>query len=554
MKISLLTFVIVFASLLSVTAQESLDQYRQAKQMISTGNYGQAMDLLSPYLDHDTYGEVANYASYHYARAAYGARQYDLAQSALKQLIRARKWKHQDDAKYLLAVTQFQQQNITEALAEIDGIENEAILEEAYRASYDFLQHASTSVLIVNLPNYETNKGLVLALRNQLANRTVLSAGEQEVFDRIKSVDFSSTTEEATSSKRELNQTLEVAVVLPFNYTGGSGVRNLGDNNFVFELYQGIHFAAEEARQKGLSLIIRTFDTERKPAVVQAILEDPFFQVADIIVGPIYPEEADIVASFAERNKIPFINPLSNIDDPDRKLNYSYLFRPSVKALTDGVIRYSSRLSGKRMAIAYSGTSRDEMLARQFSESASKLGYQIVENRKVAGRDMRGFFDNLSVRAGGNPRADQIVIFSDDPNVASPTFMAMESLTTEIPVLVLDSWLYFNFANYEMLDVQNFHFIGNNTVNMGKKEVNEFRDNFFKQFNVYPGLNAHLGYELMHWLSGTINQQRGFDFRKNLDQSGFQNGKLTFGFDFSNSNSNNFVPILRLDEGALEIE
>jgi hypothetical protein len=554
MKISLLTFVIVFASLLSATAQESLDQYRQAKQMISTGNYGQAMDLLSPYLDHDTYGEVANYASYHYARAAYSARQYDLAQSALKQLIRARKWKHQDDAKYLLAVTQFQQQNITEALAEIDGIENEAILEEAYRASYDFLQHASTSVLIVNLPNYETNKGLVLALRNQLANRTVLSAGEQEVFDRIKSVDFSSTTEEATSSKRELNQTLEVAVVLPFNYTGGSGVRNLGDNNFVFELYQGIHFAAEEARQKGLSLIIRTFDTERKPAVVQAILEDPFFQVADIIVGPIYPEEADIVASFAERNKIPFINPLSNIDDPDRKLNYSYLFRPSVKALTDGVIRYSSRLSGKRMAIAYSGTSRDEMLARQFSESASKLGYQIVENRKVAGRDMRGFFDNLSVRAGGNPRADQIVIFSDDPNVASPTFMAMESLTTEIPVLVLDSWLYFNFANYEMLDVQNFHFIGNNTVNMGKKEVNEFRDNFFKQFNVYPGLNAHLGYELMHWLSGTINQQRGFDFRKNLDQSGFQNGKLTFGFDFSNSNSNNFVPILRLDEGALEIE
>src|SRR5690606_28160520 len=266
MKISLLTLVIVFASLLSATAQESLDQYRQAKQMISTGNYGQAMDLLSPYLDHDTYGEVANYASYHYARAAYSARQYDLAQSALKQLIRARKWKHQDDAKYLLAVTQFQQQNITEALAEIDGIENEAILEEAYRASYDFLQHASTSVLIVNLPTYETNKGFVLALRNQLANRTVLSAGEQEAFDRIKSVDFSSTTEEATSSKRELNQTLEVAVVLPFNYTGGSGVRNLGDNNFVFELYQGIHFAAEEARQKGLSLIIRTFDTERKPA------------------------------------------------------------------------------------------------------------------------------------------------------------------------------------------------------------------------------------------------------------------------------------------------
>lgn len=554
MKISLLTFLLVFACLLSVTAQGNLEQYRKAKQMISTGNYGQAMDLLSPYLDQDTYGEVANYASYHFARAAYGARQFELAQNALKQLIRTRKWKHQDEAKYLLAITQFQQQNIAEALTEIKGIENEAILEEAYRASYDFLQHVSTSVLIVNLPNYESNRGLVLALRNQLAKRTVLSAGEQEVFNRIRDLDFSSTAEASTGDKRELNQTLEVAVVLPFNYTGGSGVQNLGDNNFVFELYQGVYFAAEEARQKGLSLIIRTFDTERKPAVVQAILEDPFFQLADIIVGPIYPEEADMVANFAEKNKIPFINPLSNIDDPAKNSSYSYLFRPSTKALTDGIIRYSSRLSGKRLAIAHSGTSRDELLARQLSESATKQGYQIVDNRKVTGRDMRGFFDNLSVRAGGNPRADQIVIFSDDPNVASPTFMAMESLTTEIPVLVLDSWLYFNFANYEMLDVQNFHFIGNNTVNMGKKEVNEFRDNFFKQFNVYPGLNAHLGYELMHWISSTINQERGFDFQKNLDQAAFQNGKLTFGFDFRNSNSNNFVPILRLREGALEIE
>src|SRR5690606_25346214 len=207
MKISLLTFVMVFVSLLSATAQESLDQYRQAKQMISTGNFSQAMDLLSPYLDQDTYGEVANYASYHFARAAYGARQYDLAQNALKQLIRTRNWKHQDDAKYLLALTAFQQQNITEALTEISGIKNEAILEEAYKASYDFLQHASSSVLIVNLPNFEANQGLVMALRNQLAKRTVLSAGEQEVFDKIKNIDFSS-EEQSTASKRELNQTL----------------------------------------------------------------------------------------------------------------------------------------------------------------------------------------------------------------------------------------------------------------------------------------------------------------------------------------------------------
>src|SRR5690554_3709523 len=191
MKRSLSTVLFLVISSLSLMAQEELADYRQGKQMVSIGNFGQAMDLLSAYLDYDTYGEVANYAGFHYAKAAYGSRQYIAAQNALKQLIRERQWKHRDDAKYLLALCYFQQQNISDALAEVAGIQDEAILEEAHRASYDFLQHASTSILMVQLPNYESNKGLVLALKNQLARRTVLSSGEREVYDRIKNLRFS---------------------------------------------------------------------------------------------------------------------------------------------------------------------------------------------------------------------------------------------------------------------------------------------------------------------------------------------------------------------------
>lgn len=554
MKNPLLLLLFVLITFRPALAQEELAEYRQAKQMIATGNFGQAMDLLSPFLDYDKYGEVANYASYHYARAAYGSKQYNLAQNALKQLIRARDFEHNDDARYLLALSNFQQQNISDALTEIQGIQAEGVREEAYRASYEFLQHVSSSVLIVNLPNYKNNKGLVMALRNQLAKRTVLSAGEQEVYNSIKDLDFSTEDESTPAYERVVNQTLEVAVMLPFNYTGGSGVKRLDANNFVFELFQGINFAAVEAKEQGVSLIIRTFDTERKPGVVQKILEDPFFRMADVIIGPIYPEESDIVSKFAEQRKIPFVNPLSNIDDGGKDFKYSYLFRPSVETLSEGILRYNSRLPGKKIAIAYSGTSRDEKLASLYSESATKKGYQIVANRKVIGRDMRDFFDNLSVGAGGGSRVDQIVIFSDDPNIASPTFAVMESLSTNVPILVLDSWLYFNFASYEMLDIQNFHFVGNNTVNVTKEEIAEFRERFFKSYNVYPGFNAHLGYEIIYWITHVVNKERGFDFQKNLNQLAFQDGKLTFGFDFRNSNSNNFVPILRLSKGELEVE
>lgn len=544
---------LVSAFLLSHAAysQGRLAEFNQAKQLLNKGSYDQAMHLLKPYMDADDYGEVANYATYYFAKAAYHSGQYKLSESSLQPILQKKQWKYQDDARYLSALNNFSLQNISGALNTISQLEDEALLEQAYRASYDFLRDVSTSVLIVNLPEHQENEGLVLALKSQLAKRTVLSAGEQKVFDQIKDLDFS--TEGDKKFERKSNQVLDIAVLLPFNYNGGSGVRRLDGNNFVFDLYKGIKMAAEEAKNAGLRVEIRTFDTERKPEVLNKILTDPFMQVADIILGPIYPEESEQVAAFAETRQIPFVNPLSNISLGRASMDYSYLFRPSVSTLSEGILNHNKKLPGKRIAVAYSATSRDELLARQYGEAAARAGFQVVANRKVSARDMRSFFNNLGLESA-SPGVDQIVIFSDDPNIAAPTFAVVESLSANIPILVMDSWLYFNFASYEMLDVQNFHFVGNNTVSFNKEEVAAFRESFFERFNVYPDLNAHLGYEIIRWISSVINQQRGFDFQDNLNDKGFQEGVLTFGFDFKGSTSNKYVPILNLQEGILEVE
>jgi hypothetical protein len=63
----------------------------------------------------------------------------------------------------------------------------------------------------------------------------------------------------------------------------------------------------------------------------------------------------------------------------------------------------------------------------------------------------------------------------------------------------------------------------------------------------------HLGYELAYWIADTINPTQGFDFRKNLNKNGFNQGKITYGFDFRDSNNNRYVPVLRLNNGKLEV-
>lgn len=538
-------------SMLSLFAQEDTTNYQRAKRLIEQESHEEAMELLRPYLDGEKYGNLSGYARYHFARASYGNRQYELTKNVLTNLLERRSWEEADEARYLLALTQFQLSAPSEALRLVDSIRNDSLQKEAYAATYEFLKVSSSSVLILQYNQYPENLGLVMALKEKLESQGSMSSNERKIFQEIGiSIHTLLGENEAPGTDR----ILDVAIVLPFNYEGGEGVSSLQSNNFVLQLYQGVQLALEQAKNEGLEVNFKTFDTERSDEKVTQILRDPFLRKADVIIGPIYPEETAQVASFAQLYEIPQINPLSNIDDNIRDFDHSYLFRPSVIALSQRVIDYCRRFEGRRIALAYSGTSRDEQLAAHFTEMAKRSGLQIVESQKVTIREMRDFFDTLKLGIEEETSVDMIVIFSDDPNIASPTFGLVESLESGIPVVAMESWLYFNFANYEMMESQNFHFVGNNTVDFNDETLDEFRKSYLEIFKVYPSSFVYMGYELAHMVCGLINASDGFDFRKNLNQNGFMEGELTFGFDFSNVKYNNYVPMLRLEEGVLTIE
>jgi len=537
--------------------QQGAENYKQAIQLIEREDYTEAMELLRPYMDDQLFGDLAGYARYHFGRAALGNEQPELAKTILQPLINNGTTDQQEKASFLLAMIDFRQNRYTEALTSLGRIESESLKMEGFKATYSFLKFVPTSVLLLQLEQFEDNFGLVLALREKLVSQPSLSSSERRIFDRIKLITPPSAAgeKEEIYELKEQNETLDVALILPFNYSGGAGVANLPAANFVFELYRGILHAVNEAQRKGIKVELRAFDTERKPEQIEKILNDPFFSKADVIVGPIYPEEIEVVATFARERKIPFVNPLSNINESLTSKDEAFLFRPSTISLARSAVNYLKRFQGKRVALAYSGTIRDELLAKNFEIFARSEGITIVKSQKVASKDMRSFFDQVGISEGiSGSKADMIVIFSDDPNIASPTFSLVESLSSSVPIIVMDSWLYFNFASYEMMEAQDFHFISNNTPNLSSPAVEEFRRSYFEHFKTFPGLNSYLGYELIHWILGVANPEKGFNLKENLQASAYMEGVLTFGFDFSESSYNNFVPILRLEEGAIVIE
>ncbi|WP_339863904.1 amino acid ABC transporter substrate-binding protein [uncultured Algoriphagus sp.] len=546
MKKFLLVIPVFFILSLAFAQIPTPDAYRKAQSELAAKNYWEAIPLFKQFTDPKEYGNLANYAAFHLGEAALGANQPAQAVAALEPVVSGN-WAKSEEAKYLLSVAYFKNQQNIEALQLIKKIKDDQIVKMAENATFENLKQVSASFMIAHLSEFKENKGYGEALKRVLESQSILSATERNAYYELQGK-----ANESTNVVKD--QVLDIVVILPFTNSSRTNLSSIPQNDFVFELYQGLEYGVEQLKLKGTQVNMLTFDSKRDVAHLQNLLADPAIASADIIIGPIYQEEADLVSSFAETSRIPFVHPLSNLGERFEELNFSYLFRPSVSSIADGIVEGLRKQNwGKRVAVGYSGSSRDEMLAKMLQNQLGRAGFQLVKFEQINSRNTSDFLQSLGIRGGQSTMSvDQVILLSDDPSIAQPAFSLMESITASIPTLVMDSWLGFNFANYEMLEFPNFYFIGNNTLNFYSEPMQQFRNKFYNKYLNFPSMNTAIGAELINWVSSNLSDSKGFDLRRNLDQNAFQAGRLTWGYNFQGSHNNQYVPLFKLEAGELK--
>lgn len=542
MRRNLFICLLFFVFLGHATAQQLPENYEKAKLALSAKEYSSSTELFKEFLNEEKYGTLAFYAAFHIAEAAIKLNQNGFAIETLTPFY-GRSWSKSDEMIYLLAIAYFQDGQAQNALKLIAQIKSEDILNHAYNATFNFLRTATSSFLVTNLEEYKKNEGFTAALAFVLQQKMVMSASERVALNTVLNSGPSSLVKD---------QILDIVVILPFTSSSGQSISSLGSTEFMVELHQGIELGVKQLIAQGFKINLNTFDSKRDLNRLNTLLKDPAVLSADVIVGPIYPDESEMVSAFAEAQKIPFIHPLSNLGERFEQTEYSYLFRPSVASLSKGIVAaLNSQDWGKSVAIAYSGSARDERLAQLLQDDLTKSGFQISKSQKVDPRNAASFLQDQGIKIGTTPKVNQVIFLTDDPAISQPVFALMESISSSVPFLVMDSWLGFNFANYEMLEFPNFYFISNNTLKFDAEQMGQFNKLYYENYLNYPSLNVILGAELVNWISANAEFVNNFDLRKTLDRKGYQPGKLTWGFNFQNSNNNTYSPVFKLVGGEL---
>jgi len=123
---------------------------------------------------------------------------------------------------------------------------------------------------------------------------------------------------------------LKIAFLLPFTVVGGEAANT---ERFV-DFYSGALIALEEAKNKGESFEIYTFDTDRTEAKITEILKKSELKEMDFIIGPAYTNQIPAVADFAKRNKIYTVIPFSSKVQGIASNPYLFQFNPTENVCT----------------------------------------------------------------------------------------------------------------------------------------------------------------------------------------------------------------------------
>lgn len=595
--LSILSLFILF----STSAQSNQSEFLEAKRLFNQGQYRDAMGAFQGLSDDATFGP---HASFYYALSAYNLEIPNVAIDMWKQILRKHaNWDQQTEVAYWLTKATLESGRYVEAVKYANGLGDEdrkSLLEST-------LEQINLDDLIVLQKENSNNVPLARLLFDALIVQNGGNESSDLIFELSEQYGFelSDLLGDFPEVKKEA---YNVALVLPFMFDSLGAPQTVIRNRIIFELYQGMLLAQDTLARQSIALNLFPFDTRKSGEITkQRLAEEETLLQTDVIIGPLYSSPNEAVVSFAKEHKIPMINPLSSNESVVNDYSQAYLFKPSYDAQgrVAGAYAQSNFTKNKRAMILFE-SERDRIVAEAYKEALeTDSSFEIVlfdELTKETALQLQHDFthqyevilDTLGQEAidsiaaipnrfvktrlkkdeetgrviKDNEGEDQLEYYEMRFTIPQDTIGHIFAATTSnllanniinltdvrgdsIQVIGYENWLDFKLLSYGQLERLGVSIIHTSLFNdVASKDIkNKIRDKFWTE----PSKYHLLGYELLLQL-GLLFDEHGKFFQRGLIAGDWVEGQLMEGLRYGPFQSNQVVPIIRLEDLQLTIK
>ncbi len=570
-KSSLRFFLLILLLALGGNAisQDFKRQFNKAKDQFEKGNYSAAMDGFNPLIVYDKNNPYSEYASFYYALSAQRLGFTTLAKNQLSAIRKTYPtWVQLNEVNLWLAVLFFEHADFFQAMLLLADIKDTSLgpkcdsLKRSYLSRIEDVE--TMKMLRENHPNdAEVDRALARAI-----GRKGFSTFDTTLFDSLLtkyawSRDEFLVPDQTRSFKKDRYR---VALLFPFQTATLEPSPEKKRNQPILDLYQGMRLAADSLNKAAIGIDLIAYDTERNTETTKTLLTRPELEGVDLIIGPLFSEDAKAVQLFSQENEINLIvNPVSSNSDFVQDNSFSFLYQPSHATMGKKAAEMVATIPRKKTSMVYYGESpKDSILAFNYIKRALDLGVKVVYAEEIRRETSAGIFEKLA-RATKydewkNPleftlkkdSIGSIFVASDDPVIYTKIINSVESRGDSIIVIGQESWLQDNAVEYGKFDGTGVVFIAPNFYSPSNPAFLNFRSSYINKHGMMPPDNAIKGYEVMMNI-GRALQLYGNYFQDGLFVAGVLPGVLTSGYLLQPSRDNGLVPFVHFKEGQLRV-
>lgn len=508
------------------------------------------------------------YEAHAYYFAAYCAYQQNDMMEARQILSQAvgtfPNWEHQENYYYLYADVLFNTQEYTEAVSQINLIQQSDLVP----LSNNLEGHYASQLDLMTLKWLQQENPQDKMLAQVLVDKIAYESDDWQdlvlMDDLILSLDLVRPQNQKLLGKLNTKETYQVAVIFPFNLsglrTGDSYLEGLESsstssvNQIAVEMYQGMRIALKDLDSLNqANLEILTFDIQKNDTEkLKNYMNSGEFDNVDLIIGPFYDAQFELVANFGERQKINVINPIS--DDIKNIYNdFTYLFQPTMPTIAENIVSLlEERVEGQKVIIFYDNLADNQALANEQQKILELLGYEVLEFKQVGVGNVEAIEQILGNHQ--NKELAYVLVSSTSQLIAQEVLKVFkEKGLQDTPIVTWESWLKFNEIDDELFLEQDVYFIALDHM-VGSSEYIRIEKAYKDLARTKPNKYAFIGYDLLVFFGKMLNEYGVKNsFKTFLMNQEPQKGAIIPAFDFRMGNDNQFIPVLQYQNGDLKL-
>ena len=188
------------------------------------------------------------------------------------------------------------------------------------------------------------------------------------------------------ASALDVKRMLSVDMILPFyldradSLVAATPRERLRDSRIALSFYMGALMALDSLAGQGLMADVRVFDSQKDVKATEKILAENDFSRTDLIIGPLFTEIAEVVASGMKGTKTLVVSPFSVKHDVNRMPNMVQASTPA-QGMESAVLSYmADNISpSSHVIVIASAMQQEALIARIRKRLSEKVKYTSIE-------------------------------------------------------------------------------------------------------------------------------------------------------------------------------